>query len=336
MTLSNLKHTTMSGFANLTQGAPVTDIYHPNARWFGSAPFDEREGTEAIGQVWQTLRAAFPDLERRTTILVAGENQPDPRVTGPRPATLVATMGLYLGTFRQPFCGIPATHGAAALRFCEVHAYEGDLIAQSWVLLDLPDLMRQAGVWPLAPSLGAEGLWQAPATQDGLRVETTEAEQGVASLNRVLGMHKALLSFDGKTLDSMDHGAYWTKDFLWYGTAGIGTMRGLEDFRVHHQIPFLKAFPDRHGTGHYVRIGDGPYVVTGGWPSVSGTHLGEWLGIGPTGRKIDMRVMDFYRLNGNLIAENWVPIDIIDIARQMGVDLLGRVRHRAGDPVRSL
>ncbi len=336
MTLTDLKRRALADFNRLTDGARAETVYHPQAQWFGSTPFDERRGPDAIDAVWQSLRTALPDLERRTTILIAGDNQPDPRVGPPRLPRLVATMGVFVGTFRQPLCGIPPTHGAASLRFCEVHAYEGDRIAQSWVLLDLLDLMRQAGVWPIAPSLGTEGFWMAPATQDGLRLEETDPAGGLASLDRVLAMHGALLSFDGKNLDSMKHGAFWTEGFHWYGAAGIGTTRGMEDFRAHHQIPFLKAFPDRAGAGHYVRIGDGPYVVTGGWPSVTGTHRGEWLGIGPTGRAIEMRVMDFYRLEGSRIAENWVPIDILHIARQMGVDLLGRVRHRAGEPLRTL
>jgi hypothetical protein len=52
----------------------------------------------------------------------------------------------------------------------------------------------------------------------------------------------------------------------------------------------------------------------------------------PTGRMIEMRVMDFYRLEGDKIAENWVPMDVIHIALQMGVDLFARARHMTGQP----
>ncbi|MEM6307735.1 MAG: ester cyclase, partial [Pseudomonadota bacterium] len=153
------------------------------------------------------------------------------------------------------------------------------------------------------------------------------------AMDIVLAMHAALGAFDGKSLDTMPHADYWTDQFMWYGPAGIGTSRGLSGFRAHHQIPFLQAFPDRRGASHYIRIGDGPIAVTGGWPSVTATHTGEWLGMAPTGRKIDMRVMDFYRLDASgRIAENWVPMDVIYIALQMGVDLFARLRHITGQP----
>ena len=67
--------------------------------------------------------------------------------------------------------------------------------------------------------------------------------------------------------------------------------------------------------------------MTGGWPSVEATHEGEWLGIPATNKRIKMRVMDFYRLENNRIAENWVPIDIIHILYQMGFDVFGRLKE---------
>lgn len=316
--------------ARLTNGAPASEVYHPDAIWHGPHPFNDLRGPQAIGAVWAQLRAALPDLERRPQILVGGTNQPDARISTPRRATLVASMGHYMGQFNSALLGIPATHGAAQLRFGEVHCLEGDKIIESWVLWDFPDLMHQAGVWPLPPSFGAQGLWPAPATCDGLRA--TAGQTDTVALDRVLAMHAALLSFDSKDLSSMPHAEYWTPDFMWYGPCGIGATRGLAGFRAHHQIPFLRAFPDRAGTGHFIRISDGPYAVTGGWPSVTATHHGTFLGMTPTGRPINMRVMDFYRFDGNRIAENWVPIDIVHIALQMGNDIFARLRHMRGDP----
>ena len=131
----------------------------------------------------------------------------------------------------------------------------------------------------------------------------------------------------------MHHAQYWTPDFMWYGPAGIGTTRGLAGFEAYHQVPFLRAFPDRRVANHIANVGDGNYVVTGGWPSVVATHSGpDWLNTGPTRRHIEMRVMDFYRVADGHIAENWVPIDICDILRQMGIDVFARLRHLAGEP----
>ena len=232
---------------------------------------------------------------------------------------------------------MPATHGVVHLRYGEVHRYVDGRIAHTYALIDLLDLMRQAGVWPLPPSLGAEGMWPGPATGDGLRLSAGDARVGEASRNTVLAMHQAMFNFDGVNLDSMDQAKYWAEHFMWYGPAGIGACRGMTGYQAHHQIPFLTAFPDRGGAGHYVCIGDGSYVVTGGWPSVVATHTGSgWLGIPATNKPVGMRVMDFYRTEKGQITENWVPIDVIDVLLQMGTDVLARLEHLRGNPRHAL
>ena len=331
---SGTKKTAHRLLADLARGAPVADIYHESATWVGSHPFGTVSGHGAIAAIWADLRAALPDMERRDLIFVGGENQDDPRLTTWRAPHMVAAIGHLQGTFAADYHGIPATHGAVHLRYAEGHFIEHGRIRQSWVLFDLLDLMRQAGVWPLPASLGAEGMWPGPATQDGLRL-TDRPEDRSDSLASVFKMHNALLSFDGKNLESMRHADYWTQNFMYYAGAGIGMMRGMAGFQAHHQIPFLRAFPDRGARGHFIRISDGPYAVTGG--TVFGTHTGEIMGMTATGRVIDMPVMDFYRLDETgRIAENWLPIDVLGIAYQMGNDLLGRVRHYRGNPRRSL
>ncbi len=320
--------------ADLVAGR-VTEACHPDARLWASHPWNVRQGQAQIAEVWQDLRHALPDLERRQLIFVGGESLPDPRVSPDLAGrSLIATMGHYVGTFRQDLCGIPATNAPVSLRFAEVHHLQDGRIAHSYCLWDLIDLMRQAGCWPIAPSLGAEGMWPGPATQDGLRLGVTE--DGSASFATVMAMHASLGAFDGKSVHSMPQAPFWHPDFLWHGPAGIGTTRGLAGFQAHHQIPFLHAFPDRKGAGHYVRLADGPYVVTGGWPSVTATHSGAWLGLPATGKPIAMRVMDFYRLQGGVICENWVPIDILHILMQMGIDILDRLHHLRGFPARDI
>ena len=330
MTYATMKARATALLDALVAGAPVESAYHDNAVWRGVHPFNERTGHAQIADVWNTLRSAIPDMERRTQMVLGGPNLPDTRVTTDRAADLVACSGVLQGTMRGDLLGIPATNGTVSVRFCEAHELRDEKIVQSWVMFDLLDLMRQAQCWPLPQSLGAEAQWQHPATGDGVRLTTSTTDS--RAMDTVLKMHGALGNFDGKSLDSMNHGHYWTDTFMWYGPAGIGSTRGLEGFRAHHQIPFLRAYNDREGAGHYIRISDGPYAVTGGWPSVRGTHTGEWLGMAPTGRMIEMRVMDFYRLDGDKIAENWVPMDVIHIALQMGVDLFARVRHMTGQP----
>ena len=116
---------------------------------------------------------------------------------------------------------------------------------------------------------------------------------------------------------------FWHPHMMWYGPAGIGSCRQLKGFQDVHQRAFLGAFPDRRGGDHKARLGDGAYVGSTGWPSVRATHLGPWQGQAATGRKISMRVMDFWRREDNLLRENWVFIDMIELLLQMDIDVMG-------------
>jgi predicted ester cyclase len=327
------KRTCLDLLRHLTHGGAIPDAYHPEAEIIASHPFGTLHGHAAIGAFWNTLRWAIPDMERRDLIFVGGENRPDPRLDKPRAPDLIASIGHLQGTFTSDLCDIPATHGVVHLRYAEAHWLDGDRIRQSHVFLDMLDLMRQAGVWPLPPSLGAEGMWPGPAPQDGLRL-TDEVWEGPDALDTVFKMHNALLSFDGVDLESMPHADYWTDHFMYYAASGVGMCRGLTGFRAHHQIPFLRAFPDRAAEGHFIRISDGPYAVTGG--TVLGTHSAEYLGMPATGKHIRVPVMDFYRLDDGIIAENWLPMDVAYVADQMGNDLFQRIRHYRGRPRISL
>jgi hypothetical protein len=53
------------------------------------------------------------------------------------------------------------------------------------------------------------------------------------------------------------------------------------------------------------------------------------LGVAPTNKRIGMRVMDFWRRDGDRFRENWVFIDMVDLLLQMGVDLFARIRTGA-------
>ena len=79
---------------------------------------------------------------------------------------------------------------------------------QANLIWDVLDVMRQAGVWPLAPSLGVESMWPGPLTADGVRPAPSDPAQGRESLEQTLRMHKTLLEFD-------DRGSL-SRDFLLY------------------------------------------------------------------------------------------------------------------------
>lgn len=320
--------------------ANLARIYHPAAHWRGSHPWNEMKGLEAIERnVWAPLLHSFPDLERHDSIVMGGEYEE---------RVYVGMVGHLTGNFRRDWLGIPATDQVISLRYGEFHQVVEGKIIQSTVLVDVLDFIRQAGFWPLAPSLGQEGMWAGPFSGDGLLFTPQDQSESAASLKLTLDLHASLGAYDDTLnrgrdgLLTMTQSGYWHSKMMWYGPSGTGTARGLDGFVDYHQLPFRTAFPNspnaaktsdrgKDGKNHYVRIGDGKYSATGGWPSRYVNHLGGgWLGLPPTGRAITMRVMDFYLADEGLIRENWVPIDIINVLLQMDVDVMARLRRQFG------
>lgn len=306
----------------------LQQAYHPQANWRGSHPLNEIKGLAAIeAVVWSPLLRAFPDLERRDNIIIGGNYQG---------RDYVGMVGHLAGTFKQDWLDIPASGGLIYIRYGEFHQIVDGKIILSSVLIDVLDVIRQAGFWPLPPSLGCEEMWPGPISADGVTLTEQDPVQSSASLELCLAMQKSL----GNTLVgrddllNMSQKDYWHPKMMWYGPSGIGSNRGLEGFVDCHQRPFRIAFPERNsGKNHYVRIGDGKYAATSGWPSVMAKHAGgDWLGMAPSGREISMRVMDFYLCDEDLIRENWVPIDIIHILLQMDVDIMARVKLQFRKP----
>jgi predicted ester cyclase len=315
--------------------APLADLdeaiqtgYHADAVINVTHPINELSSRQVIAdRVWKPLRYALPDVERRDDIVAGGIY---------RGSNWIGCLGHYVGTFENDWLGISASRQVVAVRFAEGHELRDGKIARSYIFIDFLDLVRQVGYWPIAPSLGREMRWLPPMTHDGVILSIQDNAISQSSIERVLRMHTALGYYNGQpptrdVLDLMEMVKHWHPNFMWYGPAGIGTTRGLEGFENHHQIPFLVAFPDRKGSeiGHFIRIGDGNYAVTGGWGYLQATHTGkDYLGVPPTGKRVAMRVMDFYRCDENTIVENWIPFDIPHLLLQMGVDVFGRMRHQ--------
>lgn len=117
------------------------------------------------------------------------------------------------------------------------------------------------------------------------------------------------------------HDEVWTEDMVWHGPPGLGRVKGVEAFK--REVvggTFYKAFPDFYGDID-IELAVGNFVAATGY--VTGTHLGDWFGIPATGRKIKLRYSDFWRIEGDKLAENWVMIDHIALLQQLGINPLG-------------
>ncbi len=290
----------------------------PDLLWQGPHPMNTLRGREALASgFWEPFIAAFPDVRKDPYIFMAGEFEG---------GNWISSTGYFSGTFTNDWLDIPATDRTAHIRFGEFCKLQDGKIFEIYTILDIPDVMRQAGFDVLGPCLGEEGLAPGPKGEDGILLDDQDPAETRKSLVLVEAMLKGLSEYDGSgNLHTMGQERFWTPDMLWYGPHGIGTTYGLTGFQENHQRPFLEAFPDRQGGNHVCRHAEGLYVASTGWPSLRATHKGSYKGVAPTGNRIGMRVMDWWRRDGETLAENWVFIDMIDLYLQMGVDVFARM-----------
>ena len=300
-------------------------ICAPDTMFHLCDPFGDSIGAEAfLKNALAGLSAAWPDLERRDYIVMAGSDD--------HGHDWVGCGGYYTGTFLAPWLDIPPTGLPVAMRFHEFFRIVDGKVLELQALWDIPEVMMQARAWPMVPSLGREWHVPGPATCDGLVPGPYDPQVGEATKNIIIKMLTHLKKHPSQGgPEMMDMPQFWHERMSWYGPAGIGTGRGIAGFRNWHQIPFLNGMPDR---GQYLDqityhfFGDGNYAAVTGWPNMiqTVTHDG-WLGIAPAGQRLNMRSLDFWRLENGRIRENWVLVDLLDVYKQLGVDVFARLRE---------
>ena len=115
-----------------------------------------------------------------------------------------------------------------------------------------------------------------------------------------------------------DIGEFFSDNFRWIGNFGCGTKKGLREFQKNWQEPFQSAFSDK------VCI-DEARLFMGEWAAAFGRqeaiHSGEFMGIKPSGKKVEIRYMDFWKVSEGKIQDNWVMVDFPSVMKQLGVDI---------------
>ena len=78
---------------------------------------------------------------------------------------------------------------------------------------------------------------------------------------------------------------------------------------------FYGAFPDLQ---HVIQdqVAEGDKVVSR--LIVRGTHRGDFQGVPPSEKQIEMNAIAIHRLSGGRIAEQWVNADMIGLMQQIG------------------
>ena len=299
--------------------AVVTSDY----TWRGFHPFNELNGADAVAtQFWQPLKQSLTSLQRRLDLFMAGENA----IAG-HEGVWVASMGHLMGLFDSPWLGIPATGKIAMLRYAEFHRVEGDRVAETAMYFDIPHLMMQVGLQPFPPQTGAHLVQPGPVNHQGLMFDPQPPEEGKKTLAAIDYMINDIKTWKGGREEPLveELRRSWNEDMIWWGPAGIGATYTIERYAEQHSGPFRAGFKDRIFNGHICRMAEGHFGGFFGWPNLTLTPTGGFMGMPASETPGDMRVIDIYRREGDKLTENWIFIDLLHFWKMQGVDILERM-----------
>lgn len=148
--------------------------------------------------------------------------------------------------------------------------------------------------------------------EQGLLTKDNQVDKTAATLATIDAMVDGLNDHDIN-----DMGRFFSESFRWMGNAGCGTKNGLQEFQENWQRPFQAAFSEK------VCI-DEARITQGEWCAAFGrqeaVHSGSFMGIEPTGKKVEIRYMDFWKVVDGKIVDNWVMVDFPSVMQQLGVD----------------
>ena len=302
----------------------ISQFTNTDFQWYGVYPFNEQNGGDAVAEVfWIPFLSAWSNVQRRQDVFLAGTSEIDN-------TDWVISMGHFMGLMDGNWLGFPASRKLAFLRYADFNCIKDGKIIRGSFFCDLIGLMHQLGINPLPPQTGASFIYPGPRTHDGLLIKPQkqiESEKTLELLNRMIG---DLTDLNKSKNDSPSPDLLrktWHDDMAWFGPAGIGATYTIPRYQEQHQLPFRRGLKDKTFNGHICRIAEGNYAGFFGWPNLTNTAKGGFLGLPASSIAADMRVVDIYRRQGEKLSENWVLIDLPWWLKQQGVDVLERTNN---------
>ena len=139
----------------------------------------------------------------------------------------------------------------------------------------------------------------------------TNVRFGTLTEQEISAIEKLYRAFDDKNPDLLDEvlAPDW-KD----GQPLPGQVNGPQGLK--NQFPmFFSAFPDLKIVVHEIVGASGHAGVRA---SITGTHLGEILGVAPTGQFLDVSIYEFHHLQEGRITQTWHLEDWFGMLNRVG------------------
>ena len=140
--------------------------------------------------------------------------------------------------------------------------------------------------------------------------DVQETEDKTASENEAV-IRQVLELISQRRLDAAFE--LYSEDYIYHGPGGM-EVRGRDGIRGLWEV-FLKAYPDLTSTVDDV-ITQGDKLVLR-W-TIIGTHTGEFLGIPASNKKINLPIIEIFRIADGQLVEAWDQWDRLHLAQQIG------------------
>ena len=98
------------------------------------------------------------------------------------------------------------------------------------------------------------------------------------------------------------------------GPPAVAAPRGTAAIKAH-VADWLSGFPDLKVTVEQM-FADGERVIS--QLAMDGTQTGQWMGIPPTGKRVNIRMITIHLIHGGKIVEDWVLVESLGFFQQFG------------------
>ena len=233
-------------------------------------------------------RMAFPDFHHTSEDLVAEGDKVARRVT-------------VTATHQGEFMGIPATGRQVTWTGIIISRITDGKIVEEWWNYDALALMQQLGAMP---PTRAEYTWGEPSTVTG---DPGDPEANKAIVQRMID--EVMNQQNMGVIDEV-----FAADYLMHDPAWPMEVKGPEDFKQWAGAMFEPYFSDSQITAEDIFAEGDKVVVRWTW---NGTHTGEFMGIPPTERRINVTGTSIHRFADGKFVESWASYDSLGMMLQL-------------------
>ena len=248
----------------------------------------QEPGREGLKKAYALFNSPFPDLKFSFDDVIAEDD-------------LVVGWGMISGTHQGDFFGVPATGKKVHWTGTRVFRLKEGKVTDGWMNLDMLGLLQQMGAIPGPPppppsESYSNRLTGAPSTREANKALMRRFVEEVWNKGNL------------DVADEIFHPEHTSPSApqLPPGAEGVKMIARM----------MRTAFPDYWMRIEYLVAEDDRVAARF---SQGGTHLGDLMGIPPTGKKVEWTEIGILRVADGKVVESWYDVDMLGLMGQLGV-----------------